>query len=475
MQYYHGTPPDMTHQSIDSYSLMNHAIVNPDVLPSVYELYRDEETPLTALLNVKGMKTQGLYEGFKNTNYKVVSSNVVQYAVRASDRRKSRVVAVNGVTFICDAYATEPGKMQSDVYVYLDNNWPGHKEVIEFNDNDTQAWVMDEEPPVEVSGAFRYRVRIVTTDKTEFIPLECLEEGAEVAAVSTFDIHDFSETGVEKYTFDSWGKAYMTLARLKYSYSGTAAAMKPGDKWVVHHGQKSFLTDAQDKMMRRAAQYHEYWNVFGKGTVSVDGEVLMRDAKGREAMAGQGLMHQGDGAYEYPYNKLSMRWLEGIMEDIDVRAGNDGVVEAAFVGGSKLIGAFMKLMADSGYQTQNNNVMGEGSAKGVNNNYAYYEFNGVRIVPKKWRWFDSDARPSRYLDDGTRKSSWDGIFVPLGKTSGGDNSVDLVQLRSMSMGEVNGIDKGGKMATSVDGTHVHVLFQTGIISRVKISKVFRKQ
>jgi len=111
----------------------------------------------------------------------------------------------------------------------------------------------------------------------------------------------------------------------------------------------------------------------------------------------------------------------------------------------------------------------------VNNKYAYCEFNGVRIVPKKWRWFDSDARPSRYLDDGTRKSSWDGIFVPLGKTSGGDNSVDLVQLRSMSMGEVNGIDKGGKMATSVDGTHVHVLFQTGIISRVKISKVFRKQ
>jgi hypothetical protein len=130
-------------------------------------------------------------------------------------------------------------------------------------------------------------------------------------------------------------------------------------------------------------------------------------------------------------------------------------------------------MAESGFVTQNNNIEGSGSEKGINMDYAYYQYGDVRIIPKRLRWFDSVARPSKYLSDGTSKGSWDGFVVPLGMTENGDKGIELVQLRPPKSGTVSGIDKGGEMASSVDGSSKHVLVQSGIISRHKIYRIFR--
>lgn len=477
MRYFHGTPPDITHQSIDSFALMEHAINDADVLPNVFELYANRETPMSALLSRKGMKTKGLFEGYRSNSYRVVSSNKVHYAIKASDRRKSRIISVSGATHVCDAYPSEPGKYQSIVYLYLDNNWAGPREVLEFNDNVTQAYIIDEVPPQEVAGGFRYTVRLVTTEREDFFPSDVLEAGSEVSAVSTLDAHDFSETGIEKYTFNSWGTAYMSLQRHKYSYSGTAQAMSSNDRrWVEHKGNLGFLEYANDEMLKRAGEYHEYWSVFGKGTVNVeDGTTLLKNIRGQEVMAGQGVMYQGDGAYEYPFNDLTIKHIEGIMDDVDVRSGDDsGVLEVMMLCGNKYMAEFSRKMRAAGYVNQNNNVEGSGADKGVNNTYSYYEFNGVRIYPIRWRWLDGVDRPTKYFSDGTAKSAWDAIFVPLGKTAGGDNSIELVQLRPAVTGSVDGMNVGGKMATSVDGGSNHLLIQTGIISRAKISRSFRK-
>jgi len=475
MRYLPGQPRDIANESISSHSLMDAAVANADILPTVFELWKEEESPLTSLLNVKGMKTTGLFDGMVNKNYRVVKSNHVQYAIKSSDKRKLRIRSNPdvGATFYSPTYPTQPGFNQTPFYIFCDSNWAGPKEILELNDNDTQLYIYDDNPPVEFGDAWRYEVKLITTVKEDFVDVSLLAEGNEIGVVSTMDIHDFSETGVEKYTFDGWGHAYMTLQRLKYSWSGTAAAMKEDKLWTIHNGQQTFLTHAQNEMMKRAAQYHEYWMIWGKGTVSMDGEVLMKDKKNREVMAGQGVIHQNDGAYEYPYNKWTMKFIESLMEDADIRAGMDGLQEIVFLGGRKAVSGFSQALRDAGFVTQNNNVVGDGASKGVINTYSYYEVDGVRIIPKRYRWLDSQERASMYLDDGTRKGSWDGIFVPLGNTQGGDKGVELVQLRPPKTGTVSGIDKGGEMATSVDGSHKHVLFQTGIISRNKIQKIFR--
>lgn len=468
MRYLPGQPQDIAHESISSHSLMSHAIADPDILPTVFSLHEEEFSPVTAFLNMKGMKSKGLFDNMKSNSYNVVKSNVVQYAIKNSKHRISRIVR-----FVCDAYPSEPGKFLTPVQLVLDNNWPGPKEVIELADNRTKLYVYDDMIPVEVADGFMYNVKLITKNKSSFIDPILLAAGMECSATQTMYEHDFSETGTEKYTFDGWGTAYMTLQRLKYSWSGTAAAMGEGKKWTIHNGQKTFLTHAEDEMMKRAAKYHEYAIIFGEGTVSESGEVLMKDSKGREVMAGDGLLHANEGSYDYPYNGWTMDFLESLMEDVDIRSNREGKKEVLLVGGMRCVNGFSKMMAEKGFVTQNNNVEGSGSEKGVNMDYAYYEFGGVRIVPKRYRYYDSAERPNFILGDGSKRSSHDGFLAPVGLDENGNNQVELIQLRPMKVGTVSGIDKGGEMAVSIDGSHKHVLFQTGIVSRAKISRIFR--
>lgn len=475
MRYTPGYNPTMANESISSFHLIRHAINDPDVLPTIFSLFQEEDTPLSSILNQKGMKTSGLYEGMNTGKYRTVSSNHIQYAIEASDIRKMHFKANSaGVTFESSIYATEPGKNQSAFYIYADSNWAGSKEVLELNDNNTQLYIYDIEPPKEVEpGVWRYEVKLLTGTRTEFCNPELLTEGSEFMPVQTAYEHDFSETGIEKYTFPTWGHSYLTLQRVKYSYSGTAQVMKENKKWAIHNGARGFLTYAEDAMMRRAARYNEYNMIFGKQSVDADGQVLLHDKTGREIMTGAGIMNQGDGAYEYPYNKWTKKFLKSVMKDIDLRVGADGVTECVLVGGQEVTSGFSEVMREYGI-TINQNITGDGADKGINDTYSFYEFDGIRVIPKRWRFLDGQRRATKQLSDGTSKSSWDGFFVPLGQTTGGDNQVELVQLRKPKTGTVSGINEGGEgMATSVDGSSVHMLFQCGVISRAKITRIFR--
>lgn len=475
-----GQPQELAGKSIDSYSLVKHAINNPDVLPRVWELFREEESPLSAILSMKGLSSKGLFDNMNTSDVRVVKSNHVQYPIKSSDKRKVHFVANgSGVTFVCDAYPTQPGKKQSVITFWLDSNWVRPKELMELADNRTLLYVYTEHEPVEDQYGFRYQGKVWAKTRETFIDPFLLGEGMEAAPVMAPYEQDFSETGSEKYTFDGWGDAYMTLQRVKFSYSGTAAAMSASRDWYAFQNSKgatvyTYIDHADKLMMKRAADYHEYAVIFGQGTVTVDGEVLMKDNRGREIMAGDGILYQGDGAYEYPMNgDWTIRQLESIMNDADVRSGKDGLLEVVFLAGNENLSSFNRMMRANGFVTQNNNVEGSGADKGVINTYSFYEVNGVRIIPKKFRYFDNLSRPSLYLPDGTRRSSWDGIFVPIGQTAGGDRGIELIQLRPMKKGSVDGINVGGKMATSVDGSSVHCLFQTGVVSRNKISRIFR--
>lgn len=469
-----GQPKDIVQESISSYNLMSHAVVEPDMIPTVYRLF-PEEAALTRFLDIKGLKTKGLFEGLQNNQYKVVKSNVVHFAIANTDKRKQRFVAVfdNGACYKSDSYPTEPGKDQSEFYIFLDSNWAGPKEVLELADNQTKLYIHDDQVPQEYNGSFMYRVKLVTKIRGNYCDPRLLQEGMECSPVQTMYEHDFSETGVEKYTFDGWGKAYMTLQRLKHSWSGTAAAMKEGMKWTIHNGQKSFLTNADYLMMKRAAAYHEYAMIFGEGTVNEDGEVLMKDTKGREIMAGDGILHQGDGAFEYPVNQWTMGILDSIMRDMDLRVGKDGTLEATVLGGRAAISGIGKALRDAGFRTQNMNIEGTGASKGIVDTLAYYELDGVRLYFNHSRFFDAQSRPSMDLPDGTKRSSHDAIFVPLGFDEHGNNGIELVALRGVKKGTVKGIDAGGDMASSIDGSHTHLLFQSGVICRHKISRAFK--
>ena len=481
-----GAPADISGQSITQYSLTQAAIANPDVLPRVWQVFAEEESPLSGILAAEGLTSRGLFDGMSSGRYRVVGSNHVIYPIKNSDERKVHTVGVftGGKAYNCPAYPTEPGKNQSVVEIAVDSNWARPNEVFEMDDNITQFFIYDDDEPREYTDsstgktAWIYKCKLRTGELSDYADTELFTEGAEMGVVSVLYEQEFSETGSEKYTYDGWGHAYMTLQRVKMSWSGTVEHLNLDKSWYQFQNSRgqsvsSYLDYAEKLMWKRAASYHEYEAIFGKGSVTVDGDVILKNKKGREIMAGDGLVHQGEGAYEYPYNKWTMKYLESLLRDAYIRSGKDGKQKVALIGGWENTVGFSRLMAENGFKTMNNNVVGEGEEKGVVNDYSYYEIGGVRIIVKKYRWFDSQARPNKYLSDGTSKGSWDGILVPLGMTDEGEKSVELIQLRPPVQGTVNGMNKGGEMATSVDGAHRHLLVQSGIISRVKIQRMFR--
>jgi hypothetical protein len=477
-----GQPQDVIGESITSYSLMRAAVNNPDILPRVWQVYNDEDTsPLSAILAEKGYTTKGLREGTWNDRFRTVGSNHVMYPIASSDKRKFRVASnASGLTFYSAAYPTKPGYRGTPFYVYFDSNLARPKEVVELDDNRTKLYCYDPQEPIEIDGVWRYEVKLVTNSEDAYVNTELLREGAEAAAVMTIYEQDFSETGSESYTFDGWGHAYMTLQRVKMSFSGTAEAMKTSKEWYQYQSakgsvSKTYIEHAEKKMYKKAAKYHEYQLINGESTVNpVDGSVFLKDKNGREQMAGSGILYGGDGAIERPMTSQgwTKKFLESMIRDADVRIGKDGMKELVMLAGIDSLMDFSSKMAEWGFKTQNNNVVGDGASKGVNMTYSYYEMADVRIIPKRYRDLDSPHRPTRYTASGHPRGGWDAIIVPIGFTENGDHTCELVQLRPPVSGTLSGMNRGGQMASSVDGESRHFLWQTGVIARVPIFRAF---
>jgi hypothetical protein len=222
--------------------------------------------------------------------------------------------------------------------------------------------------------------------------------------------------------------------------------------WVDH---------AQLKMLERAAMYRERQILNGKSTVTPDDKVILRTVEGFEVMSGDGILNQGDGAWRLPYNVMTTRTIDNIMENISIYSSSWGT-EVAVICGMQWYKDFARLMKnEAGIDPKT--VEMEGMKKGINLDYEYYKFGGVKIIPTVVPWFDSPMRATSYGTDGTRNTSHNAIFVSLGDVEINQPAIELLALgkRSWLEGEVNGINKGGDMANSVDGRHHHILWETG--------------
>lgn len=160
------------------------------------------------------------------------------------------------------------------------------------------------------------------------------------------------------------------------------------------------------------------------------------------------------------------------MKTMQLRAGSNGLTELVFIGGQEAIWGFNDLLIkEFGQRHILQSIGNGGDMQGlgqVSHTYKSYEINGVRIIPMHYKFFDSPDRPNWIREDGTLNSSWNGMFVSLGNAQSGEKGVEMITLRDRQFktGSVSGIDKGGEnMSNSIDGSHHHILGQSGIILR----------
>lgn len=477
-----GPQESVTMESISGRMLVEMGVKDPDFMPTIFSMF-PEEAPLVALLDAKGYKTKGINysSNFENSNFRTMSSNHIQYRIKQSDYRKEHFRAnASGVTYNDYANPTYIGLNKTEFYIYLDSNFVGGYEVILLADGKTHLYVVDKTGGKEVSGGvFQYRVKLAGNNNDEYVNTAYMREGVEVQAGMSMYPHDFSTGGNEKYFFHGFGDTYMTLQRFKISYSGTAAAMdknKAVGRWVQHgtYPQKAFITEAQSMMMRTLARYQNFALLEGKTTVAVDTKkITLTNDLGQEIMAGSGLLYSGDGAIEFPINNgWNEKVLEAYLADIDtyIRPNELGKRDAAMLMHPKNYASMLGTLRKMGV-THNNNILGDGNDKILNNTYAGYSFGDLTLHFHRATYMNN--RPGMVLKDGTRSNEWDSILVPLGLTEGGERGIQLVQLRPMVEGTVAGIDKGGNVSNDIDGSTEHALIQNGIVSQVQCIKTYR--
>jgi hypothetical protein len=462
-----GAPKEFANETPTSAHLGKYLVNTPEMLPQVTTLFARNITAFSSLLAERNMFSGSIASALnpKGSKYKVVGSRKVMWNVQGYPDRKGRVASLPTtgapIGFKCDAFPTTPGRNQTVIELYSDTNWFSPRDVIELADNQTFLFVMDNMLPEEISaGVWRYKCRIVTKDPGAFVNPSLLAPGMEFS-VSHTAFEEMSETAYEKYTFDEKAYTHLTIQRLKWSISGTAEEMKANKVWIEHNGVNMWTTHAQLKMLERAAQYRENQILFGKSTVTDDDKVLLKTIEGFEVMAGDGILNQGDGAWRMPYNELTIESLETIMENINIYSSAWGQ-EVAVACGQKFYNNFAKLMKNqAGIDPKV--VEFEGGKKGINLDYQYFIFGGVKIIPTVIPWMDSPMRATTYDENGIRRTSHNAIFVSLGDVDIQRPAIELLALgdRSWKEGEVNGINKGGDMANSVDGKHHHILWETG--------------
>lgn len=460
----------VAHESVSDAMLLEKGIKRPDFLPTIMRLWPDE-APLIQLLDIKGQKTKGLHHGTNDANYRVVGSNHVQYPIETSKSRMDTWTEGPGnKVFVDDFHPDQPGYGGSIVTAWANGNWAGYQEVIEMADG-TLGYVLYD-PELDTNNAFKYKIKVFgRQDGTEYFDPSNFEQGAEFKAQMNAHEQDWSERGTEKYQFDAWGDAYLTLQRFKYSYSGTAkATTSMSGYWTMHNGQETFLEKQEALMMKRAAEYLNWQLIWGKSTVSTQGKtkVTLTNDKGRDVLAGNGIMNANGGALKMPINNgWSRSFIDTLLADMDpyVQPDHQGVREVAILMTHKNYLSFQRAMGEMG-KTMDSNIEGSGDQKGINDTYKYYEIAGIRLIPKRWKALDPQNRPGKRLSDGSKSNEWDAIAVPMGNTPNGNKGLELIQLRPSVGGTVAGIDQGGNIASSVDGTSHHKLFQNGIVSHI---------
>lgn len=489
MKFISKQPQLVAQESISSKMLLQNGLVKADFVPIIMSLHKDV-APLTALLSLKGMRTKGLNynsnfvdaEGAMTGRYRTVASNCVEYRIEKSDIPIIHIKAnASGETYVDDVNtSTSIGKGKIGFWIFLDSNVAGYKDVVTLADGETQLEIFNDPEPSS-GDTWKAFVKVKGRIKNEVVNPALLADGAELQLSYTAHEQDFSERGNQFYSFGVTGRAHLGLQRISYSYSGTAYAMDKNRAVsgysVEHRGTEGFITEAENQMVRRAAIFNENHILEGKGTVDQDlNKCILTDENGREVLDGDGIMYSGDGPFKFPISSkgFTNAWVNSFLADIDqyISPNNEGKREVVIMGGPRLRFSFNEYVREKKIGNVVENVNWERNDKrGIIDTYTFYEFAGIRIIFLETSYFKNRAGIS--LKDGSKTNDWEGFVIPLGNTSSGQEGITLVQLRPTVKGTVAGIDKGGNIASSVDGTHTHMLWQNGVINLNQTFKIFR--
>ena len=454
-------------------SLAQAMLLKPEISTNISNLFEDNFSAFSSYLARKGMVKRGAFAGLDSPNFKVIGNRKCMWLLKGYPFRKGTVVqnaarinAYTGGVGLIGINGSEP------FHLYLDTNYFSPYDVLELGDRRTNIQIMEDYPIDIGAGIWQYTCKLVSNTAGESLgavgSATLVDVNAEVGFLHTA-FYEMSETGYEKNTYPEWHTNYMTIQRMQYSISGSAAESV---LWIEHNGQKLWMKTQELEMMRRWAYARENQLLYGKATIDANETVWMKDLKGRDIVQGDGIISQGDGSLKYQYNRLSVKVIENVLRNMQLLSNGDNVTELFVMGGQAFVWDFSALMRDVFKYNPMPLYSDSGGEQGVKSNFTSYAAPGVKITVAWNKAFDAAWRPQQTDMFGVSRESRRAIFVSLGNTVGGDPMVELVTLgkRAFIKKTIDGMASpagAGKeyASNSMDGYQVQTLSETGIIMK----------
>lgn len=441
-------------------------LTRPEISANLANMWEANYTAFSSLLARKGLIKKNVFEGLEKKDFKVIGNRKFMWGIRQYPFTKCYVTDVpdvaTGFTYL--------GEGNSIATIYLNTNYFSPNDVLELSDGRTKILVMDEYPTEVSSDKWAYKVKLMTNKDGDYIDAALLDIGSEVGFSYTA-FPELSETGYEKNQYPEWRTEYMTIQRMQYSISGSAKNTQV--YWVEHNGEKMWFREQEWDMMRRWAIARENQLLFGKPTIDANDKTYVRDMKGREVISGSGVVEQGDASLTYHYNKMTIRTIETIMQNMQLLSNGEDTTEIVVQGGQQFVWDFDRLMRDVFKTNPMPLFVSQGDLeRGVKSNFNSYTVGGVKIIVSWNKSIDAPWRATKTNNYGENVRSKEAYFFAMGTVANNPN-IELVSLgnggddRSMVKKIIDGMvtpdDKSRVYASnSQDGFQVQILSETGV-------------
>lgn len=365
-----------------------------------------------------------------------------------------------------DVAGNDIGKGLQEFKVCFEKKYYDPNDLIKLENHQTLVVMA---PPVVLNqNKFEYTVKIFGSDPNETIASSLLTKGKSTSYYGNVQ-PELSQRGYYKGS-KNWEKhrEYIYTMRSSYSISGHAASTK----WIIGDtidgkNYKYYTTEAHKDMLEYMSYSKEATLIYGRSSVNEKGVPMIQDKQGRNLIGGNGIINQIHPSCKQTYSTLTKPMLQDIIMETAERTGQKEV-KIMLTTGRRGYQQFQALMEDSMkqgavvYETRNGNKITLGG------DFAEYRFGKHSVILSQNYLFDHPGIPSAKDSNGHRIESYRMLFLDMTMYDGKPNIQTFSRKgRHYVEGTLKGLGgedgmTSGDIATAVDGSEKHVLWEIGL-------------
>lgn len=479
-----GLTKEIVNQPMNQYNdLRNAMLVHPEVLDATAIHFAEQQGMISSLLAHFGnyyspssaMAKGNQYYAMMQKQFKFIGNH--EFAWRGAAPRGFVYQFTRDAEGVLDANGLL-GTGGRDFFVYIDRKLVDQDDVFRLGDGETQIMAIrapiGTDRLVDGRSEMKCRCRLMIENPNQGLDPILVSKNMECERVYNIK-PEASEHGSKiRVPFGDWFKNYMTTMRWEWNVTGHVAHSKTDTKWVVYTGNDGkifpyWIPVLDYEMMMTAQESCEnfLWN--GKKAINPDGSFL-RDGRGREYISGDGAYTQCNKKLRFPYNNLTVDFVESAMETFKMDSIN--IVDRpryVIKGGVKFRVQFDKMLRQIFNADPEVFYFYENGVQKVKSNFTVLETPLGEFYLESADYLDSKYHPSFRDEFGNRYQSYRGFIVNISQFTGGRKMMQLVSRagRQHVTGEIVGMSNVGNrssstLTTTADVQGKHLLKELGI-------------